>query len=153
MTRATRSGEYTEQAGDRQRGGGLVEHRSQPENAASEVGRPGRAQAADYAGAVPRGRAEGVERGAGADGGGGGPTAAAPGAADAEEGADADDEPDQGIAGEPGDPAGEERRSASAVGAAAAVGWGSAAGGTAGAPATGVGARGVPAREDSRVGA
>src|SRR5207244_13302291 len=79
---------------DRERGRGLVEHRSESTAPASEVGCPGCPQAARDAAALPRGRARRVERRARAHGGGGGSPAAASRAPDLEAGTHAGGEPD-----------------------------------------------------------
>src|SRR5207302_6383143 len=79
---------------DRERGRGLVEHRSESTTPASEVGCPGCPQAARDAAAVPRGRTPRVERRARAHGRGGGSAPAASRAPDLEAGTHAGVEPD-----------------------------------------------------------
>src|SRR5207249_1415138 len=87
---------------DRERGRGLVEHRSESTAPAREVGCPGCPQAARDAAAVPRGRTRRVERGAGAHGRGGGSAPAASRAPDLEAGTHSGGEPDERPAREPG---------------------------------------------------
>src|SRR5438876_2239043 len=87
---------------DRERGGGLVEHRSESTAPAREVGCPGCPQAARDAAALPRGRARRVERRARAHGRGGGSAPAASRAPDLEAGTHAGGEPDHRPARDPG---------------------------------------------------
>src|SRR4030095_13507529 len=87
---------------DRKRGRGLVEHRSESPAPATEVGGPGRPQAARDAAAVPRGRTPRVERGARTHGRGGGSAPAASRAPDREARTHAGGEPDERPAREPG---------------------------------------------------
>src|SRR5438876_3176979 len=87
---------------DRERGRGLVEHRSESTAPASEVGCPGCPQAARDAAALPRGRARRVERRARGHGRGGGSAPAASRAPDLEAGTHAGGEPDHRPARDPG---------------------------------------------------
>src|SRR5438093_4741909 len=87
---------------DRERGRGLVEHRSESTAPAREVGCPGCPQAARDAAAVPRGRTRRVERGARAHGRAGGSAPAASRAPDLEAGTHAGGESDERPAREPG---------------------------------------------------
>src|SRR5207245_5399376 len=87
---------------DRERGRGLVEHRSESPAPAREVGCPGCPQAARDAAALPRGRARRVERRARAHGRGGGSAPAASRAPDLEAGTHAGGEPDHRPARDPG---------------------------------------------------
>src|SRR5437870_8886888 len=87
---------------DRQRGRGLVEHRSESAAPAREVGWTGCPQAARDAAAVPRGRTPRVERGASPHGRGGGSAPAASRAPDLEARTHSGGEPDERPAREPG---------------------------------------------------
>src|SRR5512132_3825892 len=136
---------------DRERGGGLVEYRSESTAPAREVGWTGCPQAARDAAAVPRGRARRVERGASAHGGGGGSAPAASRAPDLEAGTHAGGEPDERPARNPGPLAAARHRRWGCGEDGAPVGRLARARGAAGPVRAGMGARAIPPYADSRV--
>src|SRR6266581_5570707 len=130
---------------DRERGRGLVEHRSESTAPAREVGWTGCPQAARDAAALPRGRARRVERGARAHGRGGGSAPAASRTPDLEAGTHSGGEPDERPAREPGPLAAAGHRCRGRGEDGAPVGRLARACGAADPVGAGMGARAIPA--------